>query len=135
MIFRSWRNCIVWLIFSAIALGLALRFHPSGLELASTLWLLTLYGLQGLAAEIVGVKADETGLSFPRRPIPDFGLLAFWRTKIPARDIGRVDSWGRSVIRVYRRSAGALDIPLADQASRRRFMQFARQAYPWVDVF
>jgi len=129
---RSWSNCLSWLAVSAASIGISIYYEIVGTqaEASLALWLMALYALQGFFAEIIGVSADETGLSFPRGIYPHLRFLVFWRKQIPANDITRVDSLGDKAIRVYLSSTETVDIGFADRNMKARFLSFARKAYP-----
>jgi hypothetical protein len=131
MTLRSWPNCVAWLMFTGALILIAINHEvigaPSNASMA--FWLIALYGFQGFVAEIIGVRANETRLSFPRRIFPHLVFPVVWRKKISAKDIGRVDPLEGNAVRVYRYSNGAVDIALPDHNAKIKFIRFAQSAY------
>ncbi len=134
---RSLPRLIVWLGFTSLLLAIlfALNLIAAPWEADIPFVLLALYGLQGLVAELVGFCADEWAVSFPRRIFPAGALFVFWRKKIPADDLSRIDTIGHCSVRFSLVSAKNIDVVVPGRDGRRRFMTFARHKYPWVDVF
>ncbi len=90
--------------------------------------------MQGFFSEIAGVRAGKDAISFPRRIFPGFGFLVFWRRTIAAKSISRIDRHLDNRVQLFT-GGRAVDIALAGRDRRRKFMKFAKHAYPWIDVF
>lgn len=125
MIARSWPRCAIWFCFSAIPLLGALTSSNSGAtrELPLALGIVGLFGLQGFLAEFIGMRADASGASFPRRLLPPLGIPVFWRTRLPATSISRVDPVDRRMVRVFLTSGDFIDLLLADRRQKEKFLR------------
>lgn len=73
-------------------------------EIQVLLLLSMVYGLQGWLAELIGVKIDASGISFPNRVFPQFPYLVFFRRKLPEGSFDRVNLIGKRLLVIY--SAG-----------------------------
>jgi hypothetical protein len=130
MVVRSWKNCGFWLLFSLLpVLILLLRGIGESRELLIAMGLLALFGLQGLISELLGVRIDAGGLSFPRRVNANLPFFAFWRRRVPAAEISRIDMAERGGMRLSLVSADVVDVPLPDSARARDVIRYARQLY------
>ena len=131
IVLRSWRSCASWLLFSsAFVLGLlSCEKHECGVELHVALVIMLLFGLQGFAAEMLGLRADEAGFSFPRRLFSRFGFPVLWRRKIPAKRVSRIDSLDSRTVRLYLTSCERVDFVFPDDEKMKQFMRFAKRAY------
>jgi len=129
---QSWRRCGIWLLLSGICIKISAYYAQIEAPWISSIavWFVALYSFQALIAELVGVKVGESGISFPRRIFPTFGLT-FGRAKIPAPFISRIDVLGNSIILIN----GTLKIALANRDQQRRIEKYIKIAYPWVDLF
>ena len=74
---RSLSLCVIWLVFTLLALVVAIFPPPSPATIV--LGLAALYGAQAFIAEALGVQIDQTSISFPRRPLANFPLRVFAR--------------------------------------------------------
>jgi len=133
VIVRSWRGCGIWLLLSGICITISASHGLTEAPWIDSIvvWFVALYSFQALIAELAGVKVSESGISFPRRILPKFGILTFWRARIPAQFVNRIDAVDNSTILVN----GTIKIALANRDQERRIERFAKRAYPWVDVF
>ncbi len=135
MIIRSWTYCLWWSLFTVSFAAVAVRYNSSVGPIESAgFWLLVLYGLQSFFSEIVGFRAGNDAISFPRRLFPGFGLFVFWRRKIAAKSIARIDRYLDNRVQLFT-GGRSVDVALAGRDRRREFMKFAKHAYPWIDVF
>ena len=131
MVIRSWRSCASWLLFSsAFALGLvSYEKHECVAELHFAIGIIVLFGLQGFAAEMLGLRADEAGFSFPRRLFPRFGFPVLWRRRITAKRVSRIDSFVSRTVRLHLTSCELVDFIFPDDEKMKRFMRFGKRAY------
>ena len=131
MVIRSWRRCASWLLFSsAFVLGLVgCEKHECVAELHFAIGIIVLFGLQGFAAEMLGLRADEAGFSFPRRLFPRFGFPVLWRRRITAKRVSRIDSFVSRTVRLHLTSCELVDFVFPDDEKMKRFMRFAKRAY------
>ena len=131
MVIRSWMSCASWLLIcSAFFIGLfSCEKHSCGVEFHVELLIILLFGLQGFAAEMLGVRADEAGFSFPRRLFSRFGFPVLWRRRLPARRVSRIDSLDSRTVRLYLTSCERVDFVFPDDEKMKRFMRFAKRAY------
>ncbi len=90
---RSMPRCVMWLIFTLLILAVAITQARSAL--ATMFWLFALYSVQGLIAEVLGLKTDQTSLTIPRRLPLILPLLVFWREQIRWTDIADITSMPR----------------------------------------
>ncbi len=125
MIARSLPRCAFWFCFSAIPLLAAIAFSSNGAagELPASLVVVGLFGVQGFLAELIGMRADASGASFPRRMFPPLGVPVFWRTRLPAERISRVDPMARREVRVFLTSGDFIDLLLADRRQKEKFLR------------
>ena len=91
--------------------------------------IIVLFGLQGFAAEMLGLRGDEAGFSFPRRLFPRFGFPVLWRRRITAKRISRMDSFVSRTVRLHLTSCEVVDFVFSDDEKMKRFMSFAKRAY------
>lgn len=133
MILRSWRRCGIWLLISGICITISAYYALTEAPRVNSIavWFVALYSFQALIAELAGVKMSGSGILFPRRISSTFGMLTFWRAKVAAQFISRIDVLDNSTILVN----GTLKIALANRDQQRRIRRFTKLAYPWVDVF
>lgn len=125
MIARSLPRCAFWFCFSAIPLLAAFAFSSSGAagEAPAVLVIVGLFGAQGFLAEFLGMRADASGASFPRRMFPPLGVPVLWRMRVPAECISRVDPMDRREVRVFLTSGDFIDLLLADRRQKERFLR------------
>src|SRR5579871_5234135 len=79
-----------WVVYNpSCTINLDNAFFGSGRQrVASALFLA--YGVQGFAAELIGVKVEPSGISCPNRAFPRFPYLILFRRRLPA---GSFDRW------------------------------------------
>ena len=99
---RSRIACGGWIVVLAILSVSAITSAETGVQ--ALLMLLTVYGLQGWLAELIGVKIDASGISFPNRIFPEFPYLVFFRRKLPKGSFDRVNVVSKQFLVIY--SAG-----------------------------
>jgi hypothetical protein len=123
MIIRSWIRCASWFLLTT---GLVVVLVSSeSRNYLFALGLIAIFGLQGFVAEMLGLRSDETGFSFPRRIFRALGFPVLWRRKIPAKSVSRIDSFDSRTVRFYLTSCELVDVVLSDNDEKRRFLQFA----------
>lgn len=134
---QSAPRCAVWLIFTLLILAIAITQARSAS--ATTVWLLALYGMQGLTAELLGVKTDQTSLTIPRRVLPILPLLVFWRERIYWEDIANITTMSKPVgserIWVRKRSGGHVPLTFANHDQKLRFFEIAKQMQPMISIY
>lgn len=125
MVARSWPRCAFWFCFSTIPFLAALALGSGGAarEAPAALVIVALFGAQGFLAEFLGMRADASGASFPRRLFPPLGVPVFWRMSVPAERISRVDPMARREVRVFLTSGDFIDLLLADRRQKERFLR------------
>jgi hypothetical protein len=130
MVVRSWKNCVFWLVVSLAPLAvLQWRGADTTRELFIGMALVALFGLQGLVAELIGLRIRQEGLTFPRRVSPHVPFLVFWRRRVAAREISRVDTSEYGGLRLSLVTAEVVDIPTPAGARSRDLVRLARQYY------
>jgi hypothetical protein len=82
---RSRVACGGWIMILAVLLASVISFSET--EVQMLLMLSMVYGLQGWLAELIGVKIDASGISFPNRVFPQFPYLVFFRRKLFLRGL------------------------------------------------
>jgi len=131
MVIRSWKSCASWLLFSsAFVLGLGgCEKQECVTYLHLAIGIIVFFGLQGFAAEMLGLRADEAGFSFPRRLFPRFGFPVLWRKRIAAKRVSRMDSFISRTVRLHLTSCEVVDFVFPDDEKMKRFISFAKRAY------
>ncbi|WP_281804867.1 hypothetical protein [Methylocystis echinoides] len=129
MVARSLPRCGLWFGLTALPLWAALGYGARSSELEIVLVIFGLFGLQGFAAEFLGVRADGAGVSFPGRFAP-LGFPVFWRKSVPAHRISRVDPWGRYHARLFLTSGDHLDVALPNRHAHKKFLRHVAMASP-----
>jgi hypothetical protein len=97
---RSWIACCGWTIILAALLLLVVLSTETAIQ--TLLMLLMIYGIQGYLAELIGVKIESSGISFPNRVFPSFPYLILFRSKLPRESFNRIDFVKRQIVIVYR---------------------------------
>jgi hypothetical protein len=122
MVARSLPRCGLWLCLTALPLSAALGYGARSSELQIVLLCFGLFGLQGFAAEFLGVRADGGGTSFPSRFAP-LGFPVFWRRSVRAHHISRVDPWGGCKARLFLTSGEYIDVALPNRHAHKKFLR------------
>jgi hypothetical protein len=124
MLNRSKVRCVSWLFLATLPLlgyfSLDTSDDPLRLALVGALFL---FCAQGFLSELIGVRADANGASFPRRLPNGRGLPVFWRMHIPVERISRVDHWEDCVTRLFLNSGKFIDVTLTDSAAAKNFVR------------
>jgi hypothetical protein len=126
MIIRSWIRCASWFLLTTALLVVLVSSenYERIAELPFALGLIAIFGLQGFVAEMLGLRSDETGFSFPRRIFPGIGFPVLWRRKIPAKSVSRIDSLDSRTVQIHLASCEIIDFVLPDNEKKRRFLRF-----------
>ena len=130
---RSLSLCVIWLVFTLLALVVAIFPPPSPATIV--LGLAALYGAQAFIAEALGVQIDQTSISFPRRPLANFPLLVFWRERIRSTDIDQITSRSTKQIRLHKSSGERVRLTFANRAAKSQFVDCIKQTNPSIDVY
>jgi hypothetical protein len=130
---RSLSLCVIWLVFTGLAVVAAIFQSPS--PAAIMFWLVALYGAQAFIAEALGVKVDQTSVMFPRRPLSAFPLFVFWRERIRCADIHQITSRSREQIRLHKPSGERIKLTFANRAAKSQFVDYIKQTNPSIAVY
>ena len=130
---RSLSLCVIWMVFTLLAVVVAIIQPPS--PAAIIFGLVALYGLQGFIAEALGVKVDQTSVTFPRKPLANFPLLVFWRERIRCADIEQITSRSTKQIRLHKPSGERIKLAFANRAAKLQFLDCVKQTNPSVTVY
>jgi hypothetical protein len=129
MVIRSWKSCAFWFLL-ILAPGLVLLWRgDNSRELIIGMGLLALFGLQGLVAELLGIRISDAGVSFPRRLSPSLPFFVAWRRRVTPEEISRIDTAERGGLRLSLTSSEIVDVPMPDAHYARDVVRFARQFY------
>jgi hypothetical protein len=126
---RSRKVCTFWLIFTFVSI-LCLVFldnythHEFALDYRVLFSLVALFSAQAFLAEVIGLRADARGVSFPRRLFAHLGFPTLWRRRIALKDISRADSLDERTVRFHLFSTELVDVLFPDIMSRRSFLRY-----------
>lgn len=129
MVIRSWRNCGLWLLLSVSPLLVLLWRGDNSRELLVGMTIFGLFGLQGLVAELLGVRIGDAGVSFPRRLVAALPVSVAWRRTVSPDEISRIDIAEIGGVRLSLTSAEVVDIPVPAETRVRDIVRFAREIY------
>ncbi len=130
---RYSHTCAIWFIFAAISFALALvQGHP---VVASILWVVTIYALQGFIAELLGVRMNRTTITIPRRLAPRLPFLVLWREQIKYSDIHKIKSRRRTKIRVLKNSGKRIRVAFSHRANKMLFFRLMKQTDPSINIY
>lgn len=130
MVVRSWKSCGIWLAFSLAPFAVLLwRGADSSRELMIGMTLVGLFGLQGLVSELLGVRIDAEGVSFPRRLGENLPFFVAGRRHVTIEEISRIDTAERGGLRLSLVTAEVVDVPTPGAVHARDLVRFARQLY------
>jgi hypothetical protein len=134
MTIRSTPRCVIWLIFTSVILAIAIAITQARSASAPMFWLFALYGVQGLIAETLGVKTDQTSLTIPRRL--SLILLVFWRERISWMDIVDITSIPETQrIKLRKVSGGDMQLTFPNRDKKLRFLEIANQMGPSISIY
>ena len=124
---RSWIACGGWaIILVTLSLLVVFSSEPS---IQTLLALLVIYGIQGCWVELIGVKIEPSGISFPNRVFPRFPYLVLFRRKLPRGAFNRVDFIKRHVILIYPARKHII-IPVSKSCDEKHVVRFLRDTFP-----
>ncbi|MGJ0509305.1 MAG: hypothetical protein ACR652_19715 [Methylocystis sp.] len=131
MVFRSWISVALWSFFLLLSFALVLGAGwPAPLLICL---LLSLYALQGLVSDWLGVSADRRGVSAPNRLIGRLPLLTLWRIDLRRGSFNRIDRHGPTSVAIFRGGSPVIvDLPSAE--ARKKFLSHCKKVFPEVHV-
>ena len=91
------------------------------------------YAVQGCLAELIGVKIDSSGISFPNRALPRFPYLTLFRRKLRKGSFDRVDFIDKQKIMIHP-GGKQIILPTTKKSERARFARVLRNTFPRVRV-
>lgn len=128
---RSWIACGGWTIILLALLLFAVL--SSELEIQALLALLVAYGIQGCAVELIGVKIEPSGISFPNRVFPSFPYLVLLRSKLPRKSFNRVDFIKKHAFIIYP-AMRQIIVPVTKSCDETRIVRFLKDTFPDLSV-
>lgn len=128
---RSWIACGGWTIILVTLLLLVVL--SSEVAIQTLLILLMIYGIQGYLAELIGVKIELSGISFPNRVFPSFPYLVLFRSKLSRRSFNRVDFVKSQIVIIYP-ARKQINIPVTKSCDEKRVVRFLRDTFPDLSV-
>ena len=134
MMARFIPRCIIWLSFTFLILAIAIMQARSAS--AMMFWLVALYGVQGLIAEVLGLRTNQTSVTVPRRLPPILPLLVFWREQIRWTDIVDITSMPKTQrINLRKHSGGHVQLTFPYRDQKLRFFEIAKQIQPSISIY
>ena len=103
-------------------------------EVQVLLMLSMVYGLQGWLAELIGVKIDSSGVSFPNRVLPQFTYLVFFRRKLSKGSFDRVNFIRKPSSLVIYSAGEEVTVPIATRFNGIAVARRLRNEFPKVSV-
>ncbi len=128
---RSWIACGGWAAILGIVLVLLVNSSEPSIHTLSAL--LLVYVIQGCLAELIGVKIEVSGFSFPNRVFPRFPYLVLFRCKLPGSSFDRVDFVKRHLFIIYPAMRQVI-VPVLKGYDEKRVVRFLRNTCPSVSV-
>ena len=128
---RGWMVCGGWVTILGILLLLLVISSEAATQ--TLLVLLVVYVTQGFLAELIGVKIEGQGFSFPNRAFPRFPYLVFFRRKLPRGSIDRVDFVKGHLFIIYP-AMRRIVVPVMKSYDERRMVRFLRDTFPNVSI-
>jgi hypothetical protein len=128
---RSWVACGGWTIILAVLLLLVVL--STELAIQTLLIIFLIYGVQGYLAELIGVKIESSGISFPNRVFPSFPYLVLFRSRLPRQSFNRVDFVKRQIVIIYP-ARKQINIPVTKSCDEKRVVRFLRDTFPGLSV-
>jgi hypothetical protein len=127
---RSWMACGGWIaILTALLISAALSAET---EIQILIALSSAYAIQGCLAELIGVKIDSSGISFPNRVLPTFPYLVLFRRKLRKGSFDRIDFIDKQRIIIYPERRQII-VPTTKK-SEDSFVTILRKTFPRVRV-
>jgi hypothetical protein len=124
---RSWAACAGWTIILVTLFLLALLSSEAATQ--TLLALLVAYSVQGCWVELIGVKIESSGISFPNRVFPRFPYLVLFRSKLPRMSFNRVDVVKKHVFVLYP-AMRQVTVPVTKSCDENRVVRFLRHTFP-----
>jgi hypothetical protein len=128
---RSWMVCGGWAAILGIILLLLVNFSEPAIQ--TLLAFLVVYVTQGCLAELIGVKIEGSGFSFPNRVFPRFPYLVLLRCKLPERSFDQIDFVKRRELIIYP-AMRQIIVPVTKSCDEKRVVRFLRDTFPKVSV-
>jgi hypothetical protein len=128
---RSRVACGGWTMILAVLLVSVIAFSET--EVQMLLMLSMVYGLQGWLAELIGVKIDASGISFPNRVFPQFPYLVLFRRKLSKGSFDRID-FVRKQSLVIHSAAGQVTVRITTRLNGIAIAKCLRNEYPKVSI-
>lgn len=128
---RSWIVCGVWAVILGVLLLLLVNSSEPAIQ--TLLAFLVVYVTQGCLAELIGVKIEGSGFSFPNRVFPRFPYLVLFRCKLPERSFDRVDFVKGRMLIIYP-AMRQIVVPVTKRCDEKRVVRFLRDAFPKVSI-
>lgn len=127
---RSWIACGGWIVILTALLVSALSAET---EVQIFLALSIAYAVQGCLAELIGVKIDSSGISFPNRVLPRFPYLILFRRKLRKGSFDRVDFIDKQKMIIHP-GRKQIFLPTTKKSEEARFARVLRNTFPRVRV-
>jgi hypothetical protein len=106
----------------------------SEIEVQILLMFSNAYGLQGWLAELIGVKIDASGVSFPNRVFPQFPYLVFFRRKLSKGSFDRVNFVRKKSSLVIYSAGEEVTVPITTRFDGIAVAKRLRNEFPKVSV-
>jgi hypothetical protein len=103
-------------------------------EVQTLLMLSMVYGLQGWLAELIGVKIDASGISFPNRVFPQFPYLVFFRRTLSKGSFDRVNFVRKQSSLVIYSAGEQVTVPITTKFDGIAVAKCLRNEFPKVSV-
>ncbi len=129
--FRSARRCLAWLVLVLISLVILLVRNMS-IETVLIL-LFTLFALESLATEALGVSVDWDGITIPRKILPQIPWMVLWRQRLFWEEIERVNSLSDHEVRLITASART-DTSFRDREEKLEFFRAVKHFNPSIRI-
>ena len=99
--------------------------------------LFSIYALQALVAEFMGVRVSAGKVSMPRRPVGLWAIALFWRTRAAPDEIDSLISLpqkGLGVVELERAHGGSMRLLLPDKHSKHALFAALSNLRPGVPI-
>lgn len=128
---RSWAACAGWTIILVTLLLLAVLSSEAATQ--TLIALLVAYSIQGCWVELIGVKIESSGISFPNRAFTRFPYLVLFRSKLPRKSFNRVDVVKKHVFVIYP-AMRHITVPVTKSCDENRVVRVLRHTFPDLSV-
>jgi UDP-N-acetylmuramyl pentapeptide phosphotransferase/UDP-N-acetylglucosamine-1-phosphate transferase len=129
---RSRVACGGWIMILAVLLASVFSFSET--EVQMLLMLSMVYGLQGWLAELIGVKIDASGISFPNRVFPQFPYLVLFRRTLSKGSFDRVNFVRKQSSLVIYSAGEQVTVPITTRFNGIAVAKCLRNEFPKVSV-